>query len=313
MGLSAGEIIRQEGRIVTGPNSRIEVEFPAATVRVGSNTDLSFTPSGGEMDLARGTLMVSARDEVAIRSGPVTVRTGRGDLELSIVWGHRVKVIVLDGKVRVTFAGERKSLRYGEMVEIPFGATEMPEVTAINLETLMSTSRLIGMGPLRSQRKLAKNAVKQNPRPVSLVNTPPGIAASRATATAGAAHAIEAQQAQQAQALVNQQILEDRRQQRLAEQAAARTAVQQAAQQLEAKRQAEAAEVARQVAAQQPQGSQDGGPQGSQGRGPQGNQGQGNNGNNGRPGRPDFGRPGRPGLPGPGLPGGPLGPPVIPP
>ena len=75
-----------------------------------------------------------------------------------------VKVIDLTGKVLVYFTQNQKenvTLRPGQMVTIPPGATKMPPVTTINLGLLISTSTLIRMGPLPSQAILERNASNQ--------------------------------------------------------------------------------------------------------------------------------------------------------
>lgn len=300
-----GEIIKKEGKILTGSNSRVEVEFPSATVRIGSNADFRYAADYREMSLNRGTILLSARDDAVIYAGLVTMKTSQGAFQCSNIPGARIKVIVLDGKVRVHFAGARAHLRYGEILEIPYEATKMPRSKVIDLEKLMETSVLLKMGPLRNQWKLEYNIERQKQKPhvPSLVNSPPMVEVARATATAGAAHAIERQQALLAQQAANEQVIADRRVQRLINQGAPQSEIRQAER------------VANQAA------NQAGNPPTQPARPPRPTRP--DFGRPGQPGRPDIGRPGRPGLPGipvvgrpgpPGqnLPGGSPIPPVIP-
>ena len=169
-----GEIIRQEGRILTGPNSRVEVEFPSATVRVGANADFRYASDHREMSLNHGTILLSARDDLALYAGLVTMKTSQGDFQCSNIPGARIKVIVLDGKVGVHFAGKRVHLRYGEMIEIPYGATKMPRSKVIDLEKLMETSAAPEDGtapqPMEvgvQHREAKAKAACSGPRPIA--------------------------------------------------------------------------------------------------------------------------------------------------
>ena len=285
-------VLKQEGRIFTGPNERTELKLPLASVRVGSNVDFRFARKSNEMSLNSGTILLSARDSVVLYVGTVTVKTSRGDLLVSVVPGIRIKVIVLDGKVRVESGAKRRNLRFGEVAEITKGRFD---VDVIDLDKLIETSLLLRMGPLQNQWRLNRNVHRQIPYWPPIAASPEGYKVSRETSTAGMMGNIAAQGAMQVAA--NEQILVDRRVQRLVDQG---LTVSQAERQLGLSQGAAGA-------------SQAGGPQ--------------------RPTRPT--RPMRPprfpnrppggffpnrppggffpNRPGVGLPGGPIGPPLIPP
>ena len=120
------------------------------------------------MSLSSGTLLLSMAVEtpgVLVESGSVVTAMSKGDLEMSNV-GGAVKVITLNGKVKVALAAnpsDRRSLRAGQMVAVPAGATSIPPVTAIKLSTLLKTSILFNMGPLPSSRAIRQNATSQAP------------------------------------------------------------------------------------------------------------------------------------------------------
>ena len=166
---ATGSIIRTKGKIQTGSSSRIEVELPSlGIVRVGSNADLKFSPDAKKMSLKSGTMLLSIpkkTDGVSVESGSVITALTKGDLEMSNVNG-KVKVVTLNGRVAVSLAAnpsDRRSLRSGDMVDVPAGATQMPQVTAIRLALLLKTSVLFNMGPLPSGRAIRQNATQQAP------------------------------------------------------------------------------------------------------------------------------------------------------
>ena len=170
---ATGEIIRIKGKIQTGSSSRIELELPfLAIVRIGSNAEFKFSSDNKKMSLESGTLLLSMAVEtpgVSVESGSVVTAMSKGDLEMSNV-GGAVRVIGLNGRVKVSLAanpGDRRSLRAGQMVNVPAGATSIPSATAIKLSTLLKTSILFNMGPLPSSRAIRQNATKQAgaPRP----------------------------------------------------------------------------------------------------------------------------------------------------
>ena len=164
-----GSVIQAKGRIQTGSSSRIEVELPySATVRIGSNTDFKFSPDAKKMSLESGTMLLSMPEKtngVSVESGSIMTALSKGALEMSNVDG-RVKVITLDGKVGVALAAnpsDRRSLRAGQMVDVPAGATAMPPIVAVKLSTLIKTSVLINMGPFPGLRAIKQNATSQAP------------------------------------------------------------------------------------------------------------------------------------------------------
>ena len=270
-----GSVIRTKGKIQTGSSSRTELELPYfAIIRVGSNADLKFSPDAKKMLLKKGTMLLSMAvdtPEVSVESGSVVTAMSKGDFEMLNV-GGRVKVITLNGKVTVALAAnpsDQRRLRFGDMVDIPAGATSIPPITAIKLSTLLKTSILFNMGPLPSSRTIRQNATKQAPPGLPFFVTggfdPDWGGGGTLSTTLGPAGTA---------AMVNQ-MEANITNQRAAEQAAlaARLAAEQAARRATAQRIAQ--QQAAIVKAEQERMRQE---QANQGRGPQGNQGQGNQG-----------------------------------
>ena len=131
---------------MTGPDSRTELKSPLTTVRVGSNSDFRYSDDHREMSLNRGTILLAARDDIVIRAGLVTIKTSRGDFFMSNIPGRRIKIIMLEGKVHVSYSGRRFSLRFGEMVELPYGTIKKPEVIQIDLAKLIERPFLCRWG-----------------------------------------------------------------------------------------------------------------------------------------------------------------------
>ena len=166
---ATGTVFRSKGQIQTGSSSRIELELPyLAIVRIGSNAAVEFSADNRTLTMDSGTLLLSSPKDtgkVTINSGSVITTVANGDLEMSNIAGQ-VKVIVLNGRVLASIAANpssSKSLRSGQMVNVPAGATVMPPVTAIRLSKLLKTSILFNMGPLPSSKAIQQKATAQSP------------------------------------------------------------------------------------------------------------------------------------------------------
>ena len=153
-----GVVVSGDSALKTGDNSRAELEFPDLTItRVGSNALFRFLAGRREITLDGGTMLFSSPEGAGggkVQAGAITAAVTGTDFLISNIAG-RIKVICLTGKVLVYFTANPKLrvvLKPGQTVDIPAGATKMPPIVTINLGALISTSVLINMGPLRSQR-----------------------------------------------------------------------------------------------------------------------------------------------------------------
>ena len=161
-----GTVLKSKGQIQTGSSSRIELELPfMAIVRIGSNAAVEFSPDNRTLTMDSGTMLVSSPKDtgsMTINAAGVTAAVANGDLQMSNVFGQ-VKLISLNGRIRAGLGDSKKSLRSGQMINVPAGATTLPPVTAIRLSTMLKTSVLFNMGPLPSSRAIRQNATKQAP------------------------------------------------------------------------------------------------------------------------------------------------------
>ena len=166
---ATGSIIKTKGKIQTGNSSRIELELPyLAVVRIGSNADFSFSSNAKKLTLEKGTMLMAVPEKtegISIESGSIVTSVVKGDFVMSNV-GGQVKLITLNGKVVAALAAntsDKRSMRAGDIVTVPVGATSMPKIEAIKLSALLKTSILFNMGPLPTSRAIKQNATKQTP------------------------------------------------------------------------------------------------------------------------------------------------------
>lgn len=166
-----GDAVSGRTGVKTGEDSRSELQFPDQTVtRIGANALFHFEAGGRSMDLEGGTMLFSSPKGIGggqVQAGAVTAAVKGTSFLLSYKLDGEVKVIVLEGKVLVfltKFPAIRRSIRSGQMVVVPAGATKIPKVTRVELKRILETSRLLesgGFGPLFSQSLLDQTADRQ--------------------------------------------------------------------------------------------------------------------------------------------------------
>jgi hypothetical protein len=289
---AAGSVVKDRTTIQTGNNSRAELTFDnGAIVRLGSNAWFECIPEYVEVFIDKGVLLYASPEDKAsrhqkiIRAGPIAV--AGVDFEV-LSSARQIKVIGLNKYESPACREPEAGLRPGEMIVIPVPVESkvLPKTQVVKLEPLISTSKLMQMGPLPNQAVIEQNAAKQIPKAsFKLGLNPDAYPADPSTflaAQAQPASQIEANQAAVAAKLAAQQVSADQQiaQQRGLAPLAARQAEMAAAfaaQQAKEKQIAEAAAVAQQPANQGNQGNA---------FGPGGNAGGGNNGgNNGNQGQ----------------------------
>jgi hypothetical protein len=134
---AVGDVITKDLALKTGGDSRAELEFPDLTItRMGANAIFRFLAGQRKIILDGGVMLFHAEQGHGggtVEAGAVTAAVTGTDFLISNTVG-RVKVICLDGKVRVFFTANPKSrvgLKPGQMVNIPAGATTMPATVTI--------------------------------------------------------------------------------------------------------------------------------------------------------------------------------------
>lgn len=157
-----------EGAAVrTGGNSRAELTFLDQTIsRLGANTLYRFKRAGrqGELDSGSTLLRVPKDSRGAKIVSPVVTAgiTGTTVIFESSRAGES-RLTVLEGNARLTLVrdpAQTRSLRAGQTLQVPPGATRLPEPAEIDLDRVMKTSPLIiGFRPLPSQ-SLINNAIR---------------------------------------------------------------------------------------------------------------------------------------------------------
>src|SRR5204862_6822816 len=152
----------------TGGESRAELTFIDLTItRLGSNTLYRFRKAGRQVQLNSGsTLLRVPKDSggATILTPTVTAGITGTTLIFESIRGGGARLTVLEGSARLTLVKHRdqtRSVTAGQALEIPSGATRIPEPKQIDLDRLMKTSPLIvGFRPLPSQN-LINNAIRQ--------------------------------------------------------------------------------------------------------------------------------------------------------
>jgi ferric-dicitrate binding protein FerR (iron transport regulator) len=162
------ENVRETTAVKTGGESRAELTFADLTItRLGANTLYRFKKSGRLVELDGGsTLLRVPKDSsgaTVITSAVSAGSTGTTFIFESTRTGS-ARLIVLEGSARLTLLkhpDQTRAASAGQALEVPPGATRIPEPKAIDLDRLMKTSPLIvGFRPLPSQN-LINNAIRQ--------------------------------------------------------------------------------------------------------------------------------------------------------
>lgn len=151
----------------TGDASRSELTFQDLTIdRLGANTIFSFK-SGRSIDLTSGSLLLrvpKSSGGAAIRNPAVTVAITGTTLILEAARGGRSKLIVLEGGARLSLTQHRDqavTVRAGQMLDVPAGATTLPPPVEIDLDQVMKTHPLVTEFPPLPSRDLIVAASAQ--------------------------------------------------------------------------------------------------------------------------------------------------------
>jgi hypothetical protein len=166
----------------TGGESRAELTFVDLTItRLGANTIYSFRKAGRQVELNGGSTLLRVPKNsggATILSPAVTAGVTGTTLIFEYARAGGTRMTVLEGTARLTLVGHRdqsRNLRAGQSLQVPPGATRIPEPIEVDLDRLMKTSPLIvGFRPLpsrdligaaiRQQQARGLNNNSQNPR-----------------------------------------------------------------------------------------------------------------------------------------------------
>jgi FecR protein len=132
----------------TGNESRSELTFVDLTItRLGANSLFSFNQAGRSVELGGGSLLLRVpKNSGGARVNASAVTVGVTGTTLILESSGRSKLIVLEGAARISlrkFPLRSASVRGGQMIDVPPGATELPPVVNIDLNQVMRSHPLI--------------------------------------------------------------------------------------------------------------------------------------------------------------------------
>jgi hypothetical protein len=179
---SLNDQVREGTAVRTGDESRSELTFLDLTItRLGANSIFSFNKAGRDVDLSSGSILLRVPKDsggAIIRTSGVTAGIAGTTVILEAARSGRSKLIVLEGLSRLglrKYRAQSKDVRAGQMLDVPSGATTLPDPVNVDLDRVMRTHPLIkDFSPLPSQPLIADEIQKQQrPALVSAPTRPP--------------------------------------------------------------------------------------------------------------------------------------------
>jgi|GEM_PF-2998791 len=172
--------VKENTAVRTGLESRSELTFADLTItRLGANTIFSFNKAGHSVQLDSGSILLRVPKDSGggfIRTNVVTVAVTGTTVIFEASRAGRSKLIVLEGGAGVVLKkrpGHSQSVRAGQMLDVPAGATALPKPANVDLSQIMATHPLItDFGPLPS-RDLIQAVIKQAVDPKSTKDQAP--------------------------------------------------------------------------------------------------------------------------------------------
>lgn len=168
---SLNDQVREGLAVRTGDQSRSELTFPDVTItRLGANSIFSFDQGGHDVSLNGGSVLLRVPKDAgggSVRTSAISVAITGTTLIVEAQRSGRNKLYVLEGSARLSLNRNRREfrdVRAGQLLDVPAGATTLPEPQNVDLNRLMKTHPLItGFRPLPSRDLIAEAA--RNPPP----------------------------------------------------------------------------------------------------------------------------------------------------
>src|SRR6267143_322037 len=142
--------VREGTGVRTGDDSRSELTFVDLTItRLGANTVFSFNNAGRNVELGSGSILLRVPKDsggARMRTDAVTVGITGTTVILEAARSGRNKLVLLEGGARLSlnkYPRESAYVRAGQMLDVPAGATKLPQPVDIDLNQIMKTSPLI--------------------------------------------------------------------------------------------------------------------------------------------------------------------------
>lgn len=156
----------------TGDSSRSELTFTDLTItRVGANSIFSFNKAGRNVQIDTGSVLLRVPKNSgggAIVTSAVTAGITGTTVIMETNRSGRSRLLVLEGGARLSLNKHRdqvKNVRAGQMLEVPAGATTLPNPVDIDLnETLRNHPLLATFPPLPSEPLIVAAAQDQRKR-----------------------------------------------------------------------------------------------------------------------------------------------------
>lgn len=176
--------VSEETGVRTGGDSRSELTFPDLTItRLGANTIFTFDKSGRQANVENGSILLRVPKDSgggSIRSSAVTVAITGTTVIFEKTPEGASKLITLEGTARValnTKPNEWRTVRAGQLLDVPGDAATLPKPVNIDLDELMRTHPLIvDFKPLPSEpliRKVVRHQPTHKRPPPPNPNIPP--------------------------------------------------------------------------------------------------------------------------------------------
>lgn len=157
----------------TGNQARSELTFTDLTItRLGANSIYSYGRGGRDVEFGGGSILLRVPKDsggAKITGAIVSVAVTGTTLILENARGGRSKLYMLEGGARLALVrnpSETRFVQAGQLLDVPAGATTLPNPVNFDLNQLMQSHPLIvGFPPLPSQGLIAAVASRQKPSP----------------------------------------------------------------------------------------------------------------------------------------------------
>jgi hypothetical protein len=166
--------VAEDTGVRTGGDSRSELTFPDLTItRLGANTIFSFSKAGRTAKVDSGSILLRVPKDSGggtVKTNAVTVAVTGTTLIFESGRGGKSKLITLEGGSRMSLVSKPKDFRYvkaGQMLDVPAGATTLPNPVNIDINDVMKNHPLITDFPPLPSRDLIYQAAQQPPPPPS--------------------------------------------------------------------------------------------------------------------------------------------------
>ncbi len=132
----------------TGANSRAELTAPDKTVtRVGANTIFSFKPNSRTINLQKGSVLFNSppgQGGGTIQTAAATASVLGTTIMVSFDPKVGCKLLVLEGTAKIMLPnGQSTTVRAGQMIIIPNGATSLPPVVGFLIDKTKKNANLL--------------------------------------------------------------------------------------------------------------------------------------------------------------------------